>query len=1040
MNHQPSRPLVAVESCAMTMTIRPGLVVLLALLGVGAAAEVPATASQDVDFVRDVRPILAKRCYTCHGPEKHKGGLRLDRKAEALAGGDSGPPFEAGKSAESLLIEKVASDDPELVMPPEGERLTDQEIALLRAWIDQGASWPDGADTSEGAVKPAHWSFVAPARAAPPDVNDRAWARNPIDRFILAKLESEGIAPSPEAGRATLIRRLSIDLTGLLPTPEEVQGFQADPRADAYERLVDRLLASPHFGERWGRHWLDLARYADSDGYEKDSPRPFAYRYRDWVIDAVNRDLPFDQFTIEQLAGDLLPDASLSQKIATGFHRNTLTNREGGVDQEEFRVAAVVDRVNTTGTVWLGLTVGCAQCHTHKYDPILQREYYGLFAFFNSSQEIDLPAPRADEQAAYERAKAAFEAEHAPLIEALKRDDREARPRRQAEWEKSVPPASESWEVLTPAAAESYSGATLAIQPDGSVLASGRRGDADHYTITATTRLEKITAFRLEMLPDKSLPGKGPGRADNGNFVLSELIVEATPLGADPGRGERVPLQSPTAGFSQDGFAVAAAIDGDEHTGWAVAPRLGRDHVAVFETRRDVGSAEGTRLVFTLVQHHGERHTIGRFRISAIAAPRPITADRVPDDVVMAVSTPPECRSAEESKRVAAYHRKIDPEYQRLALAVEEHARKAPKPPDSKAPTLAEAEKPRTTHVLIRGDFLRPGEEVRPGTPAALPPMASSDAPPNRLDLARWLVDPANPLTARVEVNRIWRNLFGRPIVASVDDFGTRGEKPSHPELLDWLATEFPARGWSRKAMIRLIVTSAAYRQSSRVRPELIDRDPNNTWLARQNRFRPEAEVVRDLFLSASGLLADRIGGPSVRPPQPPGISELTYAGSAKWVESQGADRYRRGLYTWFQRTSPYPMLLTFDAPESNVCAVKRERSNTPLQALTLLNDQAFVEFAQGLAARILRRHPTATFDERLRHAFQVCLGREPDGDERRTLGSLYHGLRAQPLSDAEAAKLAGMAAVEGSPPREAAAWVALARVILNLDEFVTRE
>jgi hypothetical protein len=1007
-----------------------------------ARAELPPPASREVDFARDIRPILAKRCHACHGPEKQKAGLRLDRKAEAQRGGDSGPWFEPGNSAESLIIEKVAGLDPAGIMPPEGDRVSAAEIGLLRAWIDQGASWPDGVDADGGAARPVHWAFIAPRRHAPPEVHDATRVRNPIDRFLLARLEREGIGFSPEAGRATLIRRLTIDLLGLLPTPEEVRAFAADPRPDAYERLVDRLLASPHFGERWGRHWLDLARYADSDGYEKDSPRPFAYRYRDWVIDAVNRDLPFDQFTIEQLAGDLLPGAGQAQKIATGFHRNTLTNKEGGADPEEFRVAAVVDRTNTTGTVWLGLTVGCAQCHTHKYDPILQREYYSLFAFFNTSQELDMPAPRPGEQELYEREKAAFDAEHAPLTEALARYDRDVRPDRQRAWERTVPRPAETWEILTPLTAESYSGATLEIQPDGSVLASGRRGDSDHYTVTATTTLKNVSALRLEMLPHDALPGKGPGRADNGNFVLSELKVQAGSREVPADELPAVPLRSPTADFSQEGFAVAAAIDGDEHTGWAVAPRLGRGHVAVFETKDDLGLMGEERLVITLVQHHGERHTIGRFRISAISASRPVTADRVPDDVVVIAGKPAESRSQAEADRIAAYYRGVDAEYRKLADAVEDHARKAPKPPVSKAPVLVEAEKARPTHLLIRGDFLRPGDEVSPGTPSVLPPLECSDEPATRLDLARWLMDPAHPLTGRVEVNRIWRHLFGRPIVASVDDFGTRGEKPSHPELLDWLASEFPARGWSRKAMIRLIVTSAAYRQSSRVRPELADRDPNNVWLARQNRFRPEAEVVRDLFLAASGLLTERIGGPSVRPPQPPGISELTYAGSAKWVESQGADRYRRGMYTWFQRTSPYPMLLTFDAPESNVCAVKRERSNTPLQALTLLNDQAFVEFAQGLAARIVRHPPAATTGDRIRYAFEVCLGRQPDDEERATLTALYHAMLAGAESgtNEDAARLAGVAATEGVPPAEAAAWVALARTLLNLDEFVTRE
>jgi mono/diheme cytochrome c family protein len=1002
----------------------------------------PAEDRPGVDFARDVRPILAKNCYSCHGPERRKSGLRLDRKADALAGGDSGKAIEPGKADDSALIERVTSDDPTMVMPPKGPRLSAEEVGRLRAWIDQGATWPDGIDTAASSSGSAHWSFRVPVRPEPPMIKQVAWVRNPIDRFILAKLEAEGVAPSPEADRPTLIRRLSLDLLGLPPTPGEVDAFVNDPCPDAYERLVDRLLSSPHFGERWGRHWLDLARYADSDGYEKDSPRPFAYRYRDWVIAAINRDLPFDRFTTEQLAGDLLPGATLDQKIATGFHRNTLTNREGGTDPEEFRVAAVVDRVNTTGTVWLGLTIGCAQCHTHKFDPILQKEYYGLFAFFNSDQEVDLSAPLPGEAEAYQAAKTEFDKAHVPLLAALERYDREGRPARQADWERSVGTPEVRWTVMEPVEATSAKGASLTIRPDRSILASGINPETDTYTIVAHTDLEGITAIRLEVLDDPKLPARGPGRVKHGNFVLGEFRVSSTPRG---GRGsfaaEPVGLKDATADFAQEKFPVAAAIDGDPATGWAVAPQFGKRHVAVFETKQDLGCGGGSTLVFTLEQGHGQQHTIGRLRLSAASARRPVRADTMPDDVAEALALAPGRRSEAQEARLAEYHRTIDPEYQRLNAKVVEHARKAPKPPGSKAPTLAQGEAPRATHVLIRGDFLRKGDEVRAHTPSVLHPLKPAGAAPSRLDLARWLMDPANPLTARVAVNRMWRHLFGRPLVATAEDFGTRGEPPSHPELLDWLATEYPARGWSRKAMIKLIATSATYRQSSRTRPELVDRDPNNVWLARQGRYRPEAEVVRDLALAVGGLLSPRVGGPSVRPPQPPGISDLTYAGSAKWVESTGPDRYRRGLYTWFQRTSPYPMLMTFDAPDSNVCAVKRERSNTPLQALTLLNDAVFVECAQALGRRIVAESCCDCIEGRIDYAYKLCLAREPSADERAVLCRLFEGaLRSCRAHPADAAKLAGPAPAPGAEAAEAAAWVAVARTILNLDEFVTRE
>jgi hypothetical protein len=800
--------------------------VLLLVMAVAAAADppkpdavrLPPASAAKIDFDKDVKPILAAHCLKCHGAEKQKGGLRLDDRKAALEGGNSGAVIVVGKSAESRLIHAVAGTDPDTKMPPEGNKqLTGVQVGTLRAWIDQGAKWGDLASGGRqpAGVKSTHWSFQPIRRPAMPEIAyHKPQITNPIDAFILSRLQKEGLKPSSEADRATLLRRVSLDLTGLPPTPEEVDAFLKDTSVDAYEKVVDRLLASPHYGERWGRHWLDSARYADSDGYEKDSGRPFAWRYRDWVIHALNADMPFDRFTIEQLAGDLLPNATTEQKVATGFHRNTLTNKEGGVDQEEFRVAAVVDRVSTTGKVWLGLTVGCCQCHDHKYDPLSQREFYQLFAFFNSDREADIDAPLPGEAEKLAKQRAAFDAERSKL---------------------------------------------------------------------------------------------------------------------------------------------QAAVD------------------------------------------------------EAKAKKRPS------DDL---------------KKREAA-------------LAA--HLKKAPAA--SKAMTLA-AGPTKRTHVMVRGDFLRKGAEVKPGTPAVLPnpsgPMAT------RLDLARWLVSPDNPLTARVTVNWVWSKFFGRGLVATPEDFGTQGQKPSHPELLDWLASEFmdprvaatrsgARQPWSLKHLHKLIVTSAAYRQSSAVTPEHLARDPLNVFLARQSRLRLEAEIVRDEALAASGLLNRTVGGPSIRPPQPPGVSELTYANSAKWVETTGPDRYKRGLYVWFQRTSPYPMLTTFDTPDSNVCVVRRERSNTPLQALTLLNDAVFVEAAQALANRVLAAKGNDA--DRVTLAFRLCLGRSPAESERDRLVKLLGDFRtlaaAQPT---DAAKLTGDHRPEGVPPVEAAAWVALARTLLNLDEFVTRE
>ncbi len=772
------------------------------------------TAAAPVDFAKDIQPIFERSCLKCHNAEKRKGGLSLVDAKGLGEGGNAGPVIVAGKSGASKLLAAVSGKAENLKMPEDGPPLAAAEIAKLSEWIDQGANWPkDLVLRVNGADKRAHWAFQPIANPALPAVKNAAWARNGIDRFILARLEKEGIAPSTEADRTTLIRRLSFDLLGLPPTIEEVDRYLKEANANAeaaYEALVDRLLASPHYGERWGRHWLDAARYADSDGYEKDTGRPWAWRFRNWAIDALNRDEGFDQFTIEQIAGDLLPKATVDQKIATGFHRNTLTNKEGGVDQEEFRVAAVVDRIGTTSKVWLGLTMNCCQCHDHKYDPLSQREFYQFFAFFNSDREVDIDAP-----------------------------------------------------------------------------------------------------------------------------------------------------------LGKDAETLKAKLDAHAHK------------------RAELQKA------------------VDDFKVKNPKAP------------------------------------KTDPALVKLTKAVTDHDKTLPTV--SKAPAaLTRAVGARKTQIMIRGDFLRKGVEVTPGTPAILPGVASAGKP-TRLDLARWIVAPENPLTRRVLANWVWQRYFGRGLVATLEDFGTQGQKPSHPELLDYLATKVLEQKWSLKALHKLIVTSATYRQSSKTRPELRERDPLNVLLARQNRMRLEAEIMRDSALACSGLLTRTVGGPSVRPPQPPGISELTYAGSARWVESLGPDRYRRGLYIWFQRTSPYPMLMTFDSPDGNVCSVKREKSNTPLQALTLLNDVAFVECAQELGRRMAEQKNTA--EERVDTAFRTCFARKPSPGEQERLVRLYGDLQEQARSNpANAAKLAGKLKDPKSDIIEVAACVALARTLMNLDEFVTRE
>lgn len=986
----------------------------------------------EIDFTRDVQPILVAKCYECHGADVRKGGLRLDLKHDALLGGDDGAILVPGKSAESLVIKKVSATDSAKRMPPKGEPLTAQQVATLQKWIDGGAVWPEDA----GPAKSQHWAFQPVKRTEPPKVKNSKWVTNPIDSFVLARLEREKIKPSPEADRYTLVRRLSLDLLGLPPTIEEVEAFVADKSPDAYEKLVERTLASPHFGERWGRHWLDMARYADSDGYEKDRARPFAYLYRDWVIKAINEDMPFDEFSIEQLAGDLLSKPTHEQIVATGFHRQTLTNTEGGVDQEEFRCKAVVDRVSTTSTVWLGLTMACAECHSHKYDPITQREFYQFYAFFNNASEKNVPSPQAEEQAQYEEAKVKWDGENDKLKAKLADYVKNELPAKQVIWEKSGRVKSTPWQNLKPVKTASANGATLKVEKDDVVVSEGKLPDTDTYTIEVTTGLSRITGFRLEAIDDPT-PKKGPGRAKDGNFVLTKFSV----LVISPNGDEReVKLGNSQASFSQNRFPVENALAGQATSGWAVAPKLDESHAAVFETEDDLVLPEGAKLVFKLEHNYKTTYLLGQFRISATDAERPLKPDLLPADATMALAKEPGLRTkAEQAALTKYFQEQVDAGARKLQTAIDAHAKKAPTAPTTFAATIVEEPGGRKTQVHIRGNFMDKGMEVQPGVPSILPVLHQRGRAPDRLDLAEWLFDPTNPLTGRVAVNHLWQNLFGRGLVNTVDDFGTRGDKPSNPELLDWLASEYPRLKWSRKAMVKLIVMSSTYRQASLIRPELETRDPLNTLLARQNRMRLEAENVRDAYLAASGLLTRKVGGPSIRPALPSDIAALGYANSVKWTESTGEDKYRRGLYIFFQRTVPYPMLMTFDAPDSNLACTRRERSNTPLQALTLLNDPVFFECAQALGLR-MADVPTSDVDEKIRAGFQYCFGRPPSKPEAKRLEELYEQqFKLLEVRPENAKKLVGAKAAEADAPAKAA-LVGLARVMLNLDEFITRE
>jgi mono/diheme cytochrome c family protein len=995
-----------------------------------------------IDFATQVQPIFVEHCYQCHGPDKQEAGLRFDLREAARKGGDSGAWFVAGQSGQSEIVRRIRAGDDERMPPSDAKAkpLSPAEIARIAAWIDQGAAWPEATAPGSG-----HWSFRPIARPSPPAIKNAegvAWARGAIDRFVVAGLEEHGMTPSAEADRYTLIKRLSYDLVGLPPEIEEVDAFVNDASPEAYEKLVDRLLDSPRFGERWGRRWLDMARYADSDGYEKDNARPDAWRYRDWVIDAVNRDLPLDRFTIEQLAGDLLEGATPDERLATAFNRQTLTNTEGGADQEQFRVEAIFDRVATMGSVWLGLTVGCAQCHTHKYDPITHEEYYKLFAFFNNGDESETEVPLAG-TALVRWNKETDEARgRLAKLETKLEQKRSELAAKLPEWEAGLAATASdpvSFHPVELVSAKSAAGAELKLLSDGSYLVTGKNPEVDKLTITAKADVpRRITGFRVEALAHDSLGGRGPGRTEHGNFVLSEFRAFAAPT-EDIKSEHRVKIEQAVAEFAQEGFPAANAIDGKEPTGWAVGNALGRDHAIVFVAKEPIDAGATPWLQLVISQNHGLQHTIGRVRVMAMTGRDPLIG--VPADIraVLAVAAPK--RTEQQARTLLDYFVSGDAKAKELTDEVQKLRDRTAARPVIKARVISQrTDKPRASHVLDRGDFLQPKAEVRPGTLGVLPPLAARGDTPDRLDLARWLVDSANPLTRRVMVNHLWSGLFGRGIVRTTADFGVRGDQPTHPELLDWLASEMVERRWSRKDMIRLIVSSATYRQSSRHRPEFVHSDPLNDWFHRQNRYRVEGEIVRDLALATAGLLSETIGGPSVFPPLPPDIAELSYANNFKWTNSTGDDRYRRGMYTFFKRTAPHPNLTTFDCPDSNTTCVERRTSNTPLQALATLNNEVFAEAAQAMAARALK---AAAVDDRQRlgRALRWCIARPVSEDELQAFAGLLASARTWYAAHAaEAAAALGAFRVENGEPSEVAAWIATVRIMLNLDEFLTRE
>lgn len=1206
------------------------------LCGIFATSSV-AHAAEAPDYGRDVRPILSQFCFKCHGPDetKREAGLRLDLREEAVQPAASGErPIVPTEPAASELIRRITASDPDEQMPPPSAKLhlSAAQKQILHQWIAAGAEY-----------KP-HWSFVPPHRPAIPQVRQLEWTRVPFDTFVVSRLESEGLSPSPAADRYALIRRVSLDLIGLPPSAEEADEFIADSAPDAYERLVDRLVASPHYGERWARRWLDLARYADTNGYEKDRTRS-VWPYRDWVINALNANMPFDEFTVQQLAGDMLPGASQDQRIATGFHRNTMLNEEGGIDPLEFRFYAMTDRVATTATVWMGLTLGCAQCHTHKYDPITHTDYYSFMALMNNADEPELDVVRTD-------------------IEARRSEIEQRLQAMQADLPNRFPlPDEFVWSSPKLVAATSANGAKLEGLDDGSILVTGPTPETDTYELTFTSELADINAVRLEALSDPKLPSKGPGRTPHGNFVLTEITatisslegpeesvpVKFTTASADfsqdmfpvdkaidkdekgsgwaihgpgewnvnrtatfvtdgqlnptgaahrwtirlvqqfgkqhtlgkfrislgrrppaasgteaerrrahlsdkfrdwlsreqqrvvtwtrlkpikatsnlplltiqndgsivatgdmskrdlyevslqaphsatkdegslrgwtalriealpdeqfpkdgPGRvyyegpfgdfflsevtlkanGHPVKLTGATQSFANGGNTAAMALDGNQQTGWSINGGQGKSHVAVFRFDRPVerNSALDLSLLFERYYAAG----LGRFRVSVTDDPRSVEASTLPmefESVLLAARSTADGADTDpvaRFPRLLRYFCEIAPELAAERKAISDLRARMPAFPTALVFQERPANNPRATHRHHRGEFLQPKEIVEPAMLSALPALPKGQNS-NRLTFARWLVSPRNPLGARVTVNREWAAFFGRGLVRTVEDFGSQGASPTHPALLDWLAvecggTDLPqgngVPAWDMKRLHRMLVTSATYRQSSRVSPELLAKDSQNELLARGPRSRLEAEIVRDAALKASGLLSQKLLGPSVFPPQPASVTtEGTYGGLA-WNVSTGEDRYRRTLYTFSKRTAPFAMSLTFDAPSGEACIARREVTNTPLQALTLLNDTVFIEAAQALGREFAAK--AVSPDERLVILFRRCLTRPPTTDEQALLKQFYENqlsrLRDKQL---DAAALAGPG---DGDPIDRAAWTLVARAILNLDEAVAK-
>ena len=1032
--------------------------------GIALASE--STLPEVIEFNRDVRPILSENCFVCHGPDanKRQAEMRLDTEAGLFGTDSKTKPVVARELGTSELIKRIDSADPEQLMPPfdSGKKLSPRDIAILKKWVEQGASWQ------------GHWSYLKPVRAAVPSATDAAFVRNDIDRYVLAKLNAAGLKPSREADRVTLLRRLSFDLRGLPPSWEEVQEFVRDERANAYELLVERLLTSPHHGERMALYWLDLVRFADTAGYHSDNPRDIV-PYRDYVIRAFNDNQPFDKFTIEQLAGDLLPSPTVWQKVASGYNRLLQTTEEGGSQAKEYIAKYAADRVRNVSSVWLGATMGCAECHDHKFDPITQRDFYAMAAFFADVQEVavgrrepGMPVPSAEDQpelARHDQAvvdrRVALDRDVAALLASTE------------SWEQELLKGPD-WSVLTPVETNVVGESQLKRLDDGSLKSTGTPAATESYVMTFEVPQSRPHAprdepskndaapdkarhaerdgdfrgLRLEVLSDDELPEKGPGLAPNGNFVMTEFKVAR--IGAD-GKSVAVKVTHAVADHSQSGHDIGTAIDGKDNTGWALLPQIGQSHEAVFALQQPVGGGDAgkpdaapSRFTVTLeFKSQFAQHGIGRFRLSGTTVERP-TSYLVPVTVRDVLAKARDQRSDADRQQLTAYLRDQSARFhpQREAVQVAQAARDAfAKKLPASLITVSAA--PRMVRMLPRGNWLdESGAEVLPAIPAVFGKVDTGDKRATRLELANWIVSADNPLPARVFVNRTWRLFFGNGLSKSLEDAGSQGEWPTHPELLDWLAVEFRESGWNMRHLIRLMVTSGTYRQSSLLTKEARAADPFNRMLSAQNRMRLDAEFIRDNALSISGLLSPRVGGESDKPYQPDGYWEFLNFPRRTWQHDKGEQQYRRGMYTFWQRSFLHPSLLAFDAPSREECTADRPRSNTPQQALTLLNDPSYVEAARVFATHIMKEGGD-TDESRLTWAFRRAVSRAPKPEELAILQKLLakhrDEFRANPANADQLPRTGETPLPDGLNKPDLAAWTSIARTILNLHETITR-